>query len=71
MNIGLAGGAMQSQPEYRKFFQICDVVVAGCRAAQKYISAKWGVPVELIRNGRYNFPNVSFDNLFEKKEILF
>ena len=41
-----------------------------CRAVQKYLSAKWHVPVDLIRNGWYNFPKVSFDKLFEQKENI-
>ncbi len=37
---------------------------------QKHLSAKWQMPVEMIRNGWYNFPQVSFDNLFEQKENI-
>lgn len=59
-----------TNPEYKKFFQSCDVVAASCRAVQKYLSAKWCVPIELIRNGWYNFPQVSFSNLFEQKENI-
>ena len=70
MNIGWASGAMHSHPGFRKLFRSCDVVAASCRAVQKYITTKWRVPVELIRNGWYNFSQVSFDNLFEQKENI-
>ena len=70
MNINWASNAMHIHPAFKKFFQSCDVVAASCRATQKYISTKWRVPVDLIRNGWYNFPNVSFDNLFEQKENI-
>ncbi len=70
MNIGWAGRITHNQPDYKKFLQSCDVVAASCRATQKYIAAKWRVPVELIRNGWYNFPQTSFDNLFERKENI-
>lgn len=69
-NIGWANRNLHNQAAYKKFLQSCDVVAASCRAAQKYIAAKWSVPVDLIRNGWYNFPQVSFDNLFEQKENI-
>ena len=59
MNIGWGGRLPHTNPDYGKFIQSCDVVAASCRATQKYLSAKWGVPVEMIRNGWYNFPQVS------------
>lgn len=68
MNIGWGSRIPHTHPDYNRLFQSCDVVAASCRAAQKYIATKWRVPVELIRNGWYNFPQVSFDNLFEQKE---
>ena len=70
MNIGWADRMEHTMPEYELFLKSCDVVGASCRATQKYLSAKWSVPVELFRNGFYNFANVSFDNLFEGKENI-
>ncbi len=70
MNIGWANRSPHNHPAYKKFLQSCDVVAASCRATQKHISAKWSVPVDLIRNGWYNFAGVTFDNLFEQKENI-
>ena len=70
MNIAWADRIAHESPEYKNFIQSCDVVAASCRAAQKYLCAKWSVPVDLIRNPFYNFDNVSFDNLFERKENI-
>lgn len=70
MNINWASNSRHTSLELGKFIQSCDVVAASCRATQKYISAKWRVPVEMIRNGWYNFPKVSFGNLFEQKENI-
>ena len=46
------------------------VVAASCRATQKYLSAKWSVPVELIRNGWYNFFGVKFGDVQKENIIL-
>ena len=70
MNIGWASRLPHTNPGYQKFIQSCDVIGAGCRSVQKYLATKWRVPVDLVRNGWYNFPNVSFDNLFEQKENI-
>ena len=70
MNIGWADRIEHESPEFNFLLKSCDVVGASCRATQKYLSAKWSVPVELFRNGFYNFANVSFDNLFESKENI-
>ena len=70
MNISWGSRLAHTNPDYERFIKSCDVVAASCRAAQKYLSAKWRVPVELIRNGWYNFPQVSFANLFEQKENI-
>ena len=70
MNISWGSRLTHTNPDYERFIKSCDVVAASCRAAQKYLSAKWRVPVELIRNGWYNFPQVSFSNLFEQKENI-
>ena len=68
MNIAWADRIPHDSPEYKKFLDNCDVIAASCRNTQKYISAKWHVPVNLIRNPFYNFDKVSFDNLFTNKE---
>ena len=70
MNIGWASKLPHMNPDYEKFIKSCDVIAASCRETQKYISVRWRVPVDLIRNGWYNFPQVSFDNLFEQKENI-
>lgn len=70
MNSNWAGRIAHEELAYKNFLQSCDVVAASCRATQKYLSAKWRVPVDMIRNGWYNFPKVSFDNLFERKENI-
>lgn len=70
MNIAWADRTPHDSPEYKKFLESCDVIAASCRATQKYLSAKWSVPVNLIRNPWYNFDDISFDNLFERKENI-
>lgn len=70
MNIGWGSRITHNHPDYKRFIKSCDVVAASCRSVQKYLSAKWRVPIELIRNGWYNFPQVSFDNLFKQKENI-
>ena len=70
MNIGWANRLPHTNPAYKNFLQACDVVATSCRTAQKHISVKWSVPVNLIRNGWYNFANVSFENLFGLKENI-
>ena len=70
MNIGWASRLPHTDANYNKFLQSFDAVGAGCRATQKYIANKWRVPVGLVRNGWYNFANVNFDNLFERKENI-
>ena len=68
MNIAWADRLPHEHPQYKKFLHSCDVVAASCRATQKYLSAKWSVPVELIRNGWYNFFGVDFKKVFDRKE---
>ena len=68
MNIAWADRLPHEHPQYRNFLHGCDVVAASCRATQKYLSAKWSVPVDLIRNGWYNFFGVKFDKIFTHKE---
>lgn len=70
MNIGWGSRLPHTDPTYKKFLESCDVIGAGCRSVQKYIATKWRVPVGLVRNGWYNFPGVSFENLFECKENI-
>lgn len=70
MNIAWADRSPHTHPDYVRFLNNCDVIAASCRATQKYLNAKWHVPVNLIRNPFYNFANVSFDNLFERKENI-
>ena len=68
MNTIWASRTPHSHLAYKKFFQSCDVVATSCRAVQKHLSVKWNVPINLIRNGWFNFANISFENLFEQKE---
>ena len=68
MNIAWADRFPHENSQYKKFLQACDVVAASCRATQKYLSAKWSVPVDLIRSGWYNFYNVNFNHVFNRKE---
>ena len=68
MNIAWADRIPHEHAAYKNFLHSCNVVAASCRATQKYLSAKWSVPVDLIRNGWYNFYGVKFDNLFAQKE---
>ena len=70
MNIAWADRLPHENPQYKKFLHACDVVAASCRATQKYLSAKWSVPVDLIRNGWYNFYNVNFNHVFNRKENI-
>lgn len=70
MNIAWADRTQHDAPDYKNFLKSCDVVAASCRATQKYLCAKWSVPVDLIRNPFYNFTEISFDNLFEQKENI-
>ena len=68
MNIAWADRLPHEEPAYKKFLHSCDVISASCRATQKYLAAKWSVPVDLIRNGWYNFFGVKFDKIFTHKE---
>lgn len=70
MNIAWADRIPHEEPAYRNFLHSCDVIAASCRAAQKYLSSKWSVPVDLIRNGWYNFFNIKFDNMRKENIIL-
>ena len=70
MNIAWADRLPHEVPAYKKFLHSCDVVSASCRATQKYLSAKWSVPVDLIRNGWYNFFDVTFDDVPKENVIL-
>ena len=70
MNIAWADRLPHESGEYKNFLQSCDVVAASSRATQKYLSAKWSVPVNLIRNGWYNFFDVNFDNMNKENIIL-
>ena len=70
MNIAWADRLPHESPAYKNFIHSCDVIAASCRATQKYLSAKWSVPVDLIRNGWYNFFNVNFDNVSKENIIL-
>ena len=70
MNIAWADRIPHEEPAYKNFLHSCDVIAASCRAAQKYLSAKWSVPVNLIRNGWYNFFNVKFDDVPKENIIL-
>lgn len=70
MNIAWADRLPYEEPSYKKFLQACDVIAASCRTTQKYLSTKWSVPVDLIRNGWYNFFNVKFDNVRKENIIL-
>lgn len=68
MNIAWADRIPHESTDYKNFLHACNVVAASCRATQKYLSVKWSVPVDLIRNGWYNFYGVKFDNLFAQKD---
>ena len=70
MNIAWADRLPHEYPAYKNFLHSCDVISASCRATQQYLSTKWSVPVNLIRNGWYNFFGVTFDNLFARKENI-
>lgn len=70
MNIAWADRIPHDSPSYKNFLDNCDVIAASCRNTQKYLSAKWHVPVNLIRNPFYNFDKISFDNLFTEKENI-
>ncbi len=70
MNIAWADRLPHEEPAYKKFLHSCDVISASCRATQKYLAAKWSVPVDLIRNGWYNFFGVKFDDVPKENIIL-
>ena len=70
MNIAWADRIPHENPAYKKFLDSCDVVAVSCRATQKYLSAKWSVPVDLVRNGWYNFFNVNFNDVSKENIIL-
>ncbi|MCR5833698.1 MAG: glycosyltransferase [Selenomonadaceae bacterium] len=70
MNIAWADRIPHESQIYKNFLQSCDVVAASCRATQKYISTKWSVPVDLLRNGWYNFFNVKFNDVPKENIIL-
>ena len=70
MNIAWADRLPHEEPAYKKFLHTCDVIAASSRATQRYLSAKWSVPVELIRNGWYNFFDVDFNGVRKENVIL-
>lgn len=70
MNIIWADRIAHEEFAYKNFFHSCDVVAASCRATQKYLSIKWSVPVDLIRNGWYNFADIKFDDTPKENIIL-
>ena len=59
-----------ANPAFKRMFALCDVVATSCRPVQKHIIAKWNVPVNLIRNGWYNFAGVTFDDMRKENVIL-
>ena len=72
INMAWADGIshMYDIPEWRRFLGQCDVIAASCRKNQCYLNMQWAVPVECIRNGWYNAANISFDDVFDKKENI-
>ncbi len=70
MNIAGIDSFPHEDSQYQKFLQSCDVVAASCCATQKYLSTKWSVPVDLIRDGWYNFFGVDFKQVFKSKENI-
>ena len=70
MNIAWADRLPHENPDYKTFLHSCDVIAASCRATQKYLSTKWSVPVDLIRNGWYNFFGVKFGDVRKENIIL-
>lgn len=70
MNIAWADRLPHENSNYKKFLHSCDVVAVSYRAVQKYISVKWSVPVDFIRNGWYNFLDVKFDDVPKENIIL-
>ncbi len=69
-NLGWMDSIHFQFPEWKNFLKLIDVVGASGRETQRFLNSKWPVTVECIRNGWYNFPKVSFDNLFEQKENI-
>ena len=70
MNIGWADRIPHEKPAYKNFIQSCDVIAVSCRAVQKHLSAKWSVPVDLIRNGWYNLFDVKIGGVPKENIIL-
>lgn len=70
MNIDWADRIPHENSAYKNFLHSCDVIAASCRSAQKYLSAKWSVPVNLIRNGWYDLFGVKFDDVHKENIIL-
>lgn len=70
MNIAWADRLPHEEPAYKNFLHSCDVIAASSRAAQQYLSAKWSVPVDLIRNGWYNFFGIKFNDVRKENIIV-
>lgn len=70
MNIPWSDRIPHESPAYKNFLHSCDVIAASCRATQRFLSAKWSVPVDLIRNGWYNFFGVKFGDVQKENIIL-
>ena len=70
MNIAWADRLPHENPAYKNFLHSCDVIAASSRTVQKYLSVKWSVPVDLIRNGWYNFFDVKFGDVQKENIIL-
>lgn len=70
MNTIWADRIEHEESAYKNFFHSCDIIAASCRVTQKYLSAKWSVPVNLIRNGWYNFAGINFNDVRKENIIL-
>lgn len=70
MNIAWADRLPHEEPAYKNFLHSCDVIAASSRVTQKYLATKWSVPVDLIRNGWYNFFDIKFNDVRKENVIL-
>lgn len=70
MNIAWADRLPHEESAYKNFIQSCDVIAASSRVTQKYLATKWSVPVDLIRNGWYNFFDIKFNDVRKENIIL-
>ena len=70
MNTGWAKRIPHEHPKYKKFLTQCDIIGASNSTVQRYMQHAWRIPVNLIRNGFYDFTGTISDDVHKENTIL-